>query len=217
MSRSGDNLSLFDLPALQTLAPQALLLRQFASPDERSIFDALTRVTEQAPLRHMRTPRGQALSAAMSNCGAVGWISDAQGYRYSPLDPQSGRPWPDLPPALLQLAQAAAAAAGFAAFDPDVCLINRYAVGASMGVHVDRDERDKSAPIVSVSLGLPATFMFGGAQRSDAVQRIGLRNGDVVVWGGASRLYYHGVARIAAGNHPLTGPYRFNLTFRKAC
>ena len=217
MSRSGDNLPLFDLPALQTLAPQALLLRQFASPGERSIFDALTRVTEQAPLRHMRTPRGQALSAAMSNCGAVGWISDAQGYRYSPLDPQSGRPWPDLPPALLQLAQAAAAAAGFAAFDPDVCLINRYAVGASMGLHVDRDERDKSAPIVSVSLGLPATFMFGGAQRSDAVQRIGLRNGDVVVWGGASRLYYHGVARIAAGNHPLTGPYRFNLTFRKAC
>ena len=165
----------------------------------------------------MRTPRGQALSAAMSNCGAVGWISDAQGYRYSPLDPQSGRPWPQLPPALLQLAQTAAAAAGFAAFDPDVCLINRYAVGASMGLHVDRDERDKSAPIVSVSLGLPATFMFGGAQRSDAVQRIGLRNGDVVVWGGASRLYYHGVARIAAGNHPLTGPYRFNLTFRKAC
>ena len=217
MSRSGDNLPLFDLPALQTLAPQALLLRQFASPGERSIFDALTRVTEQAPLRHMRTPRGQALSAAMSNCGAVGWISDAQGYRYSPLDPQSGRPWPQLPPALLQLAQTAAAAAGFAAFDPDVCLINRYAVGASMGLHVDRDERDKSAPIVSVSLGLPATFMFGGAQRSDAVQRIGLRNGDVVVWGGASRLYYHGVARIAAGNHPLTGPYRFNLTFRKAC
>jgi len=217
MNGSDNNLPLFDLPAVQTLAPQALLLRQFALPGEHAVFEALNRVTEQAPLRHMRTPRGQALSAAMSNCGTVGWISDAHGYRYSPVDPQTAHPWPELPPALLHLAQTAAAEAGFAGFHPDVCLINRYAVGASMGLHVDRDERDKSAPIVSVSLGLPATFLFGGAQRSDAVQRIRLSHGDVVVWGGASRLHYHGIARVAAGNHPLTGPYRFNLTFRKAC
>jgi len=202
--------------SLQTLAPQALLLRGFAAAHEHTLLAAIDGVTAQAPLRHMRTPRGQALSAAMSNCGALGWISDAKGYRYSAVDPQTGLAWPQLPEALLQLAQTAADAAGFAGFQPDVCLINRYAVGASMGLHVDRDERDRTAPIVSVSLGLAATFLFGGAQRSDVVQRVALQHGDVVVWGGASRLYYHGVARVRTGDHPLTGPYRFNLTFRKA-
>jgi alkylated DNA repair protein (DNA oxidative demethylase) len=213
---SSDNLSLFELPVEQTLAPQALLLRHFALPHERAIFSAIDSVLAVAPLRHMRTPRGQALSAAMSNCGALGWISDAQGYRYSPVDPQTGAAWPRMPEPLVQLALTAADAAGFAGFSPDACLINRYAVGASMGLHVDRDERDRAAPIVSVSLGLAATFLFGGARRSDTVQRVALQHGDVVVWGGPSRLYYHGVARVGTGNHPLTGPYRFNLTFRKA-
>ena len=216
MSRSSDTLPLFELPAVQTLAQQALLLRHYALPYERAILTAIDSVLALAPLRHMRTPRGHPLSAAMSNCGALGWISDAQGYRYAPVDPQSGDAWPGLPEPLLQLARTAADAAGFAAFEPDVCLINRYAVGASMGLHIDRDERDKAAPIVSVSLGLPANFLFGGARRSDAVQRVALQHGDVVVWGGASRLYYHGVARVGTGSHALTGPYRFNLTFRKA-
>ncbi len=159
---------------------------------------------------------GHKMSVAMTNCGNFGWVSDETGYRYDPLDPLTGRPWPLMPEPFRQLAAGAALAAGFTAFKPDACLINRYQAGAQMGLHQDKNENDFGAPIVSVSLGLPAVFLFGGMSRSERPRRIQLHSGDIVVWGGALRLAYHGVARLTTGDHPLTGPYRINLTFRKA-
>ncbi len=159
---------------------------------------------------------GRRMSVAMTNCGALGWVSDESGYRYSPVDPLSKTPWPEMPPEFRDLATRAAAEAGFPDFAPDACLINRYAPGAQMGLHQDRDESDFAAPIVSVSLGLPAVFLFGGMRRSERPRRIALESGDVVVFGGPARLAYHGIAKLAAGAHPLAGAYRLNLTFRKA-
>jgi alkylated DNA repair protein (DNA oxidative demethylase) len=156
------------------------------------------------------------MSVVMSNCGTFGWISDRRGYRYSPDDPQSGESWPSMPGAFARLARDAAAAAGFVDFAPDACLVNRYAPGAKLSLHQDRDEKDFSQPIVSVSLGLPATFLFGGLRRSDKQLRVPLMHGDVVVWGGPARLRYHGVLPLKEGAHPLLGGYRINLTFRKA-
>ncbi len=173
-------------------------------------------IFRQSPTRQMVTPGGRKMSVGMSNCGHFGWVSDSSGYRYSPIDPISGLPWPAMPKHWLELAQEAAAVGGYDDFIPDACLINRYAVGARMGLHQDRDERNLNAPIVSISLGLEATFLFGGLKRSDRYRRIRLRHGDVVVWGGPSRLAFHGVAPLPAGSHPLTGPYRYNLTFREA-
>ena len=164
----------------------------------------------------MLTPGGQRMSAAMTNCGKIGWVTDRKGYRYDPIDPETGRPWPALPQSFTQLAEQAAARAGFAQYQPDVCLINRYEPGARMSLHQDRDERDFSAPIVSVSLGLPATFLFGGPKRSDRPQRLPLEHGDVVVWGGAYRLVFHGIAPVADGCHASVGRMRLNLTMRKA-
>jgi alkylated DNA repair protein (DNA oxidative demethylase) len=163
----------------------------------------------------MITPGGFRMSVAMTNCGRVGWVSDRSGYRYDPVDPENGQPWPAIPASFLDLARRAAGIAGFA-FDPDCCLINRYEPGTKLSLHQDRDERDFTAPIVSVSLGLPAVFLWGGLKRSDRPRRIRLESGDVVVWGGPSRLTYHGVAPLAAGEHPVTGQVRINLTFRKA-
>ncbi|RJG03528.1 DNA oxidative demethylase AlkB [Noviherbaspirillum sedimenti] len=194
----------------------AVVLRRFALPRQAELFAALERITSQAPLRHMVTPGGFRMSVAMSNCGACGWLSDRSGYRYDALDPHSGKPWPPMPQAFLQLAQDAAAAAGFAGFAPDACLINRYEPGTRLSLHQDKDECDLSAPIVSVSLGVPATFLFGGGQRADKCRRVPLAHGDVVVWGGLARLRYHGVLPIKAAQHPATGSHRINLTFRKA-
>jgi alkylated DNA repair protein (DNA oxidative demethylase) len=173
-------------------------------------------VVEAAPFRHMLTPNGRRMSVAMTNCGAVGWVSDRAGYRYDACDPESGRPWPPMPDVFGQLALQAAERAGFGAFAPDACLINRYEPGARLSLHQDRDERDFAAPIVSVSLGLPAVFLFGGLRRADTPRRVPLVHGDVVVWGGPSRLRYHGVLPLEDGHHPLMGGYRINLTFRKA-
>ena len=156
------------------------------------------------------------MSAAMTSCGAHGWVSDARGYRYDAVDPEHGLPWPPMPPELLALASDAAARAGFARFVPDACLVNRYEPGARLTLHQDRDERDLDAPIVSVSLGLPAVFLFGGVTRRERPRRTRLWHGDVVVWGGPSRLRYHGVMPLEAGEHPATGPFRINLTLRKA-
>jgi len=156
------------------------------------------------------------MSVAMTNCGPVGWVSDRKGYRYSPIDPETGRPWPEMPSVFLNLAAGAAAEAGYSGFQPDACLINRYEPGTRMGLHQDRDEQDFSAPIVSVSLGLSAVFLWGGLSRSDRPRRIALEHGDVVVWGGPSRLTFHGIAPLAEDDHPLTGRARVNLTFRKA-
>ena len=155
------------------------------------------------------------MSVAMTNCGRVGWVSDARGYRYDPLDPATGLPWPPMPPPFLDLARRAAAEAGFEDYDPDACLMNRYLRGARLGLHQDRDEKDAWAPIVSVSLGLPATFLWGGQRRSDPTRRLRLESGDVVVWGGPARFVFHGVAPLKDGLHPLTGAARINLTFRK--
>jgi DNA oxidative demethylase len=200
----------------ERLGPGAVVLRGFALPVVEAVFAEIERIVALAPFRQMETPGGFRMSVAMSNCGAVGWVTDKMGYRYADLDPQSTLPWPPLPARFRQLAADAAAAAGFADFVPDACLINRYEPSAKMSLHQDKDERDMTQPIVSVSLGLPAVFMFGGLKRSDPAQRLPLTHGDVVVWGGADRLRYHGVLAVKAGEHPLTGAYRLNLTFRKA-
>ena len=218
------NLSLFADEDLALSGPVPLvpgttasvLLRGFALPYVSELLPALQAIVRAAPLRHMHTPGGLPMSVAMSSCGALGWVTDRRGYRYASLDPASGQPWPPMPAIFLRLAQEAALAAGYAGFAPDACLVNRYAPGARMALHQDRDERDFSAPIVSVSLGLPATFLFGGAARADKAARIALLHGDVVAWGGADRLRFHGVAPLKDCEHALLGAQRINLTFRKA-
>ncbi|MDN2701157.1 DNA oxidative demethylase AlkB [Janthinobacterium sp. SUN100] len=194
----------------------SVLLRGFALPYLHEMLPALDAVVLAAPLRHMATPGGLRMSVAMSNCGPLGWVTDGRGYRYARHDPVSGLPWPPMPPVFLRLARQAALEAGYPDFTPDACLVNRYAPGARMALHQDRDECDFTAPIVSVSLGLPATFLFGGAERADKAARIVLLHGDVVVWGGADRLRFHGVAPLKEGEHALLGAQRINLTFRKA-
>ena len=208
-----------DDPAQPTALPlgaQAVLLRGFALARAGELLQGVRQVALQAPWRHMRTPGGQAMSVAMTGCGPLSWVSDRQGYRYAARDPTSGQPWPAMPAVFARLAQAAAQQAGFAQFAPDTCLINRYESGARMSLHQDRDERDLAAPIVSISLGLPAVFLWGGAARSAPAQRVPLHHGDVLVWGGVDRLHFHGVLPIAPGEHPATGACRINLTLRKA-
>ncbi len=198
------------------IAPGAVLLRGFAREGDAALLQAFNAVTAQAPLRHLVTPGGYTMSVAMSNCGPLGWVSDRHGYRYAPQDPLSGQPWPEMPARWMDLAIRAAAQAGFADFRPDACLVNLYEPGSKLSLHQDRDEADFSTSIVSVSLGLPAVFLFGTPQRKDRPQRLRLSHGDVVVWGGPARLAYHGVAPLADGEHALLGRRRINLTFRKA-
>jgi len=193
-----------------------MLLRGFARPFEADLIAALRDIAGRAPFRHMLTPGGHRMSVAMTNCGCFGWVTDRTGYRYDADDPETRRPWPAMPAPFCQLARQAAAQAGFHGFSPDACLINRYQPGARMSLHQDRDENDLGAPIVSVSLGLPATFLFSGLKRSDKPRRFRLQHGDVVVWGGPARLAFHGVAPLADGEHALMGRQRINLTFRKA-
>lgn len=193
-----------------------MILRGFAIPDESALLDAVERVSAQAPFRHLETPGGFTMSVAMTNCGSAGWVSDRSGYRYDPLDPLTGKPWPPMPEAFSRLASRAAARAGFRRFEGDVCLVNRYEPGARLSLHQDKDEGDFSHPIVSVSLGVPAVFLFGGLRRSDRAERIVLNHGDAVVWGGPDRLRYHGVLPLKEGRHPLLGRIRINLTFRRA-
>ena len=202
--------------AIETIAPEAVVLPEFALAESPALCSQLQDMLSISPWRHMLTPGGQRMSVAMSNCGRAGWISDRAGYRYQSLDPRSGRPWPAMPPAWSKLAARAAAQAGFAGFEPDACLINRYEPGSRLSLHQDRNERDLSAPVVSVSLGLAALFLFGGARRDDPVRRLPLFHGDVVVWGGAQRLAFHGIQPLADGQHATTGRCRINLTFRRA-
>ena len=203
-------------PARSESADGVVVLAGFANALARELLDEIERVAAVAPFRNMVVPGGHAMSVAMTNCGALGWVTDRSGYRYTEHDPLSGRGWAAMPPAFDALAEQAAAAAGFVRFTPDACLVNRYAPGARMGLHQDRNEQDLAQPIVSVSLGLPATFLWGGAKRRDPVRRLPLGHGDVVVWGGGARLQFHGVAPLARGTHALTGGHRFNLTFRRA-
>ncbi|WP_083228770.1 DNA oxidative demethylase AlkB [Bordetella sp. H567] len=204
-----------EAPWDEPIAPGAVLLRRYACGQAPALLAAVKAIAAAAPFRHLLTPGGQRMSVAMTNCGAQGWISDRRGYRYGPRDPLSDQPWPAMPELLAALARDAAARAGYADFAPEACLINLYRPGARLTLHQDRDELDLHAPIVSVSLGLPATFLFGGLQRADRPRRFPLVHGDVAVWGGPSRLAFHGIAPLADGIHPATGASRINLTFRK--
>ena len=198
------------------LAPGAVLLTGFARSFETALLAAASSVVECAPFRHLVTPGGHRMSVAMTSCGTAGWVSDRTGYRYTAIDPETRQPWPPMPDAFVDLALRAADKAGYANFRPDACLINRYGPGAKLSLHQDKDELDFNAPIVSVSLGLPATFLFGGLNRNDKTARYRLAHGDVVVWGGPARLRFHGIAPLKDGEHPATGACRINLTFRRA-
>jgi alkylated DNA repair protein (DNA oxidative demethylase) len=202
-------------PSREPLGEGAVLLRGFAAENAPALVAEIERIAAAAPFRHLVTPGGYTMSVAMTNCGRVGWVSDRKGYRYDPVDPDTGQAWPVMPPLFLELATHAAAEGGFAAYDPDACLINRYTAGSKLGLHQDRDENDQWAPIVSVSLGLPAVFLWGGAKRNDPLRRLRVESGDIAVWGGPARFTYHGVAPLKDGDHPLTGAVRLNLTFRK--
>ncbi|MET4206544.1 DNA oxidative demethylase AlkB [Bradyrhizobium sp. LA2.1] len=202
-------------PSREEIGDGAVLLRGFVRPIESELIAAVRAIVTQSPFRRMTTPGGHLMSVAMTNCGERGWITDHTGYRYDPIDPRTGAPWPAMPAVLRDLARRAAEQGGFAGFAPDACLVNRYESGTRLSLHQDKDELDYSAPIVSVSLGLPATFLFGGLARSDKPRRFRLVHGDVVVWGGPSRLAYHGVAPLADGEHALLGRKRINLTFRR--
>jgi alkylated DNA repair protein (DNA oxidative demethylase) len=219
-SRAGQE-ELFDSGALQAasleqLEPGAFVLRAFAVEQAAALLNAVELVARSAPLRHMTTPRGWRMSVAMTNCGDAGWLSDRSGYRYDAIDPETNRPWPTMPGIFLSLVTRAASAAGFAGFVPNACLINRYEPGTRLTLHQDRDEQDVVAPIVSVSLGVPATFLWGGAARAHRPRRVRLDHGDVVVWGGPARLNFHGIDTLREGHHALTGNARFNLTLRRA-
>ena len=203
-------------PSREAIAEGAVLLRGFARPVERELIAALNEIIAQAPFRRMFTPGGHQMSVAMTNCGDAGWVTNRGGYRYDGADPDSGKPWPPMPACFRHLARQAAAEGGFDGFAPDACLVNRYQPGARMSLHQDKDEHDFGAPIVSVSLGLPAIFLFGGVKRSHKPRRFRLEHGDVVAWGGPARLVFHGVAALADGEHALMGRQRINLTFRKA-
>jgi DNA oxidative demethylase len=203
-------------PPREVIAEGAVLLRGLARLVENELMAALRDITAQAPFRNMVTPGGYRMSVAMTNCGNLGWVTDRTGYRYDTHDPETGKPWPAMPASFRELATEASDRAGFGGFLPDACLINRYQPGARMSLHQDKDEQDFGAPIVSVSLGLPATFLFGGMKRSDKPRRFRLEHGDVVVWGGPTRLAFHGVAPLAEGEHGRLGRQRINLTFRKA-
>lgn len=219
--RDGATLDLFDdlpdgLPAQEMLAQGAWLLRGYCKDMGAALLDAVEQIVAVAPFRSMYTAGGYLMSVPMTNCGVAGWISDQHGYRYATHDPETGRRWPAIPDIFMELAQQAAAHAGYDHFQPDACLVNCYLPGSRLSLHQDKNERNFGAPIVSVSLGLPAVFLFGGQQRSDRPRRYRLQHGDVAVWGGPSRMAYHGIAPLADGLHPLAGRRRINLTFREA-
>ena len=202
-------------PSTERPAEGVTLLRAFCREEAPALLASIADVEAVSPFRQMVVPSGHTMSVAMTNAGDLGWTTDRTGYRYTAHDPLTGKPWPQMPALLLSLAQHAAAAAGFPAFTPNACLINRYAVGARLSLHQDKNEQDYTHPIVSASLGLPATFLLGTLHRTDTPRRIRIEHGDVLVWGGPARFIYHGVAPISQGTHPLTGPLRINLTFRR--
>lgn len=207
---------LFALEPRQKLSDGAVLLRGRALVVDAALLAAIETIAGRSPFRRMVTPGGFQMSVAMTNCGRVGWVTDRTGYRYDARDPERGAAWPAMPDVFATLAREAASDAGFTGFTPDACLVNRYEPGTRLSLHQDKDELDYSQPVVSVSLGLPATFQFGGLKRSDRPIKVPLQHGDVVVWGGPARLVYHGVLALKDGEHPLTGRRRFNLTFRRA-
>lgn len=190
------------------------ILRGFA--DSTALAEAIDGVVARAPLRHLITPGGFKMSVAMTSCGTYGWMSDRRGYRYDPVDPDSGRNWPAMPGSFASVATTAAKAAGYSGFEPDACLINQYAVGSQMTAHQDCNELDFSQPIVSVSLGISARFFVQGPERRGKSIPVDVKDGDVIVWGGPSRLFFHGVRPLKPDTHVRYGPFRYNLTFRRA-
>ena len=196
------------------LEPGITLLRGHA--DSQRLMPLIGQLAAVSPFRHLVTPGGQTMSVAMTNCGPLGWVSDRSGYRYSAQDPLTGRAWPAMPDEFLRLALESAARGGFPDFRPDACLVNRYSPGSRLTAHRDADEQNFAQPIVSVSLGLPASFAFYGLRRGGKGRTVALTDGDVLVWGGPARLVYHAVRPVKAGLHPLTGAFRYNLTFRHA-
>ena len=210
------NLQLWPEEPVVRIREGALLLRGFAGEHGRELVEQIAKISSISEFRNMVTPGGHVMSVAMTNCGKAGWVTDKAGYRYTNIDPLTAKPWPAMPETFFQLAQAAAEAAGFRGFRPDACLINRYAIGARMTLHQDRNESDFSHPIVSVSLGLPATFQLGEVEHRRGAQSFSVEHGDVIVWGGPARLAYHGILPLKEGEHELTGKFRYNLTFRKA-
>ncbi len=213
---TGDLLAGLAAPSAEPLAEGAVLLRGFAAAEADLLLEQVRHIAEAAPFRHLVTPGGFRMSVAMTNCGALGWVSDRRGYRYEARDPETGKPWPPMPAPFRDLAERAASAAGFPGFAPEACLVNRYEPGTRLTLHQDRDEGNLDHPIVSVSLGVPAVFLFGGPDRKDRPRRIRLEHGDVAVWGGPSRLAFHGIDTVKPGHHPSTGDRRYNLTFRRA-
>lgn len=205
-----------EAPWQEPLAAGAVILRRQALSQSSELLAAIEQVAALSPFRQMVTPGGYTMSVAMTNCGPLGWSTDLHGYCYTPRDPLTGKSWPSMPDVFRRQALEAATLAGYANFSPDACLINRYLPGAKLSLHQDKDEATLSAPIVSVSLGLPAVFQFGGLKRNDPLQRVLLEHGDVVVWGGESRLFYHGIQPLKPGHHPQVGPQRYNLIFRHA-
>lgn len=203
-----------EAPWQEPLAEGAVILRRFACADAQGLIAQIMHLAGQSPFRQMVTPGGYTMSVAMTNCGEVGWTTDSHGYLYSPIDPLTSQPWPAMPTLFRELSDAASKAAGYPDFAPDACLINRYAPGAKLSLHQDKDELNLQQPIVSVSLGVPAVFQFGGLKRNDPLKRVMLEHGDVVVWGGASRLFYHGILPLKPAQHALTNEYRYNITFR---
>lgn len=196
------------------IVPGMVLLRGFANSP--ILIESLSQVLAHSPLRQMETSRGFKMSVHTSNCGEAGWISDRRGYRYVKQDPLNGKPWPDLPIAFKSVAQDAAIEAGFSAYEPDVCLINRYRPGNQMGAHQDKDEQDFTQPIVSVSLGIDARFFVIGPEKRGSSTAVDLTDGDVLVFGGPARKFFHGVRKLRESIHPALGAVRWNLTFRKA-
>jgi len=215
------NFDLFDLSNngetwTESITDDAIVLRQFLVSRSAELAEAIKAIEQKAPFRHMKTAGGFTMSAAITACGDYGWISDRCGYRYSQIDPLTGKPWPTMPKTLSEIGQECAHKAGYNNYQPDTCLINRYVPGSKMSLHQDRDEKDFTTPIVSISLGIPATFLFGGLERSDKTIKIPVTHGDVVVWGGKSRLFFHGVLPIKQAYHPFWGDHRVNITFRVA-
>lgn len=198
---------------VDVIMPEVVLLRGFVAT--APLLLEIEAIAAAAPFRRLETPGGGRMSVAMTNAGRWGWHSDRRGYRYLECDPESGRPWPTMPAAFAALARRAATRAGFPGFEPDCCLVNRYAIRAQMGTHRDFDELDLRHPIVSVSIGLPATFLWYGAARKGPPRRVEVTDGDVLVWGGAARAGYHGVRRLTGRGEAPDG-LRYNLTLRRA-
>ncbi len=205
----------FDALSIQ-ISPDAVLFKAALKPVASSLLEEIRTISGANPFRQRKTPGGQLMSAAMTNCGAWGWVTDADGYRYSDIEPETGRTWLPIPAVWIQWVNLFCQRAGLGTFNPDACLINRYAPGAGMGLHQDKDEKDLAIPIVSFSLGAPVLFRWGGLNRQEPVSEFLLEHGDVLVWGGADRMRFHGVKKLRRYQHPLTGHYRYNLTFRQS-